>query len=100
MRDRDPGTWWPLNHWTDQKIKVHGLYCTLAVLFRALLHHRLKQADVNISMKRMLRELGDIREVVNIYPRKRRSRKERTQTVLTRRSDLQQQLVTTLNLAN
>ena len=37
MKDRSTGTWWPLNHWTDQKIRVHGLYCTIAVLLRALI---------------------------------------------------------------
>ena len=24
MKDRRSGTWWPLNHWTDSKIRVHG----------------------------------------------------------------------------
>ena len=30
MKDRHIGAWWPLHHWTDSKIQVHGLYCTLA----------------------------------------------------------------------
>ena len=36
MKDRHIGAWWPLHHWTDSKIQVHGLYCTIAVLLRAL----------------------------------------------------------------
>jgi len=24
MKDRDIGSWWPLYHWTDQKINVHS----------------------------------------------------------------------------
>jgi transposase len=25
MKDRTTGSWWPLNHWTDSKLRVHGL---------------------------------------------------------------------------
>ena len=25
MKDRRSGTWWPLNHWTDSKVRVHAL---------------------------------------------------------------------------
>ncbi len=34
MKDRHIGAWWPLHHWTESKIQVHGLYCTIAVLLR------------------------------------------------------------------
>ena len=53
MKDRDIGSWWPLYHWTDQKINVHSFYCTIAVLLRALAHRRVKQAGIDISMKRL-----------------------------------------------
>ena len=36
-KDRRTGTWWPMNHWTDSKIRVHALYCTVAALLRGLL---------------------------------------------------------------
>ena len=26
MKDRTTGSWWPLNHRTDSKLRVHGLY--------------------------------------------------------------------------
>jgi transposase len=29
MKDRTMGSWWPLNHWTDSKLRVHGLYCAV-----------------------------------------------------------------------
>ena len=32
MKDRTTGSWWPLNHWTDSKLRVHGLYCSMAQL--------------------------------------------------------------------
>ena len=53
MKDRDIGSWWPLYHWTDQKINVHSVSCTIAVLLRALAHRRVKEAGIDISMKRL-----------------------------------------------
>ena len=98
MKDRNTGSWWPLFHWKDSKIKVHGLYCTIALLLRALAYRRVRRAGVTLSMKRMLSELNDIREVVNFYPRKRRQKVERTQTILTKTSELQEKLISTLGL--
>jgi transposase len=98
MKDRNTGSWWPLHHWTDSKIKVHALYCTIALLLRALVMRRVRQAGLHMSMKRILTELDVIREVVNIYPRKRRQKIERKQAVLTKTSEIQQQLMEILKL--
>jgi len=98
MKDRRTGTWWPLHHWTDAQIKVHGLYCAVAVLLRGLMWRRVRQAGLKLSMNRLLSELGAIREVINIYPPKRGQKAERKQTVLSRTSDLQQQLLSILGL--
>jgi transposase len=98
MKDRHTGSWWPLFHWTDSKIRVHGLYCTIALLLRALAFRRMRRAGLNISMGRMLSELNAIREVVNVYPRKRRQKVERQQTVLTKTSEIQQKLISILDL--
>ncbi len=51
-----------------------------------------------MSMRRILTELDVIREVVNIYPRKRRQKIERKQAVLTKTSEIQQQLMAILKL--
>ena len=56
------------------------------------------QAGRDMSMKRILTELDAIREVVTIYPRKRRQKIERKQAVLTKTSEIQQQLMEILNL--
>jgi len=98
MKDRNTGSWWPLHHWTDSKICVHGLYCTIAVLLRALMFRRLRKAGLELSLKRVLSELNAICEVVTIYPRKRQERTERRQTTLTKTSELQQQLLSILGL--
>lgn len=98
MKDRTIGTWWPLNHWTDQKTRVHGLYCTIAVLLRALIRRRAELAGMPMPMNRLLAELTDIREVVNVYPRKRRAKQARHQTVLTKMNEVQERLAKLLGL--
>jgi len=98
MKDRKSGTWWPLNHWTDSKIKIHGLYCTIALLLRALMWRRITKAGVRLSMNRLLLELDDIREVINIYAKKRGQRTVRRQSVLSRTSELQDKLIAILGL--
>ena len=59
---------------------------------------RIAKAGIDLSMKRLLAELDAIREVVNIYPRKRGGKTERKQTVLTKTSELQQRLVSVLGI--
>ncbi|MCD4654341.1 IS1634 family transposase [bacterium] len=98
MKDRNTGSWWPLYHWTDSKIQVHAFYCSIALLIRSLMHHWVTKVGVQISMKRMLKELDDIREVINVYPPNRRRKKQTKQTVLTKTSELQDQLITLLKL--
>ena len=98
MKDRTTGNWWPMNHWTDSKIKVHGLYCTIALLLRALMWRRVKAAKIHLSMQRLLSELDNMRQVINIYPKKRQQKTERKQAVLSRTSELQEKLIAVLGL--
>jgi transposase len=98
MKDRQTGSWWPMYHWTDSKIRVHGLYCTIAVLLRALMYRRVTAAGLNLSLKRMLSELNSIREVINTYPAKRKKKEETRQSVLTKLSPIQEQLMSILSL--
>ena len=98
MKDRDIGSWWPLYHWPDQKINVHSVYCTIAVLLRALAHRRIKQAGIDISMKRLLAELDAIKEVIVLYPRKRGAKTDPQHPVLSKTSELQQSLLSILDV--
>jgi transposase len=98
MKDRMTGSWWPLNHWTDSKLRVHGLYCSMAQLLRAVMWRRIRQAGLDISLRRLLAELDGIREVINVYPRKRTSKDQPQRTVLTRMSPRQLRLVEILGL--
>ncbi len=98
MKDRTTGSWWPLNHWTDSKVRVHGLYCSMAQLLRSVLWRRIRRAGQKISLRRLLAELDGIREVVNLYPMKGKTKHQPQQTVLTRLSRRQQRLVEILGL--
>ena len=98
MKDRHIGSWWPLHHWTDSKIQVHGLYCTIAVLLRALLWQRVRQGGVRLSMKGLLDQLEQIRQVINVYPVKRVGQPAIEQSVLTKRNEVQEKLVEVLGL--
>jgi transposase len=98
MKNRHLGAWWPLHHWTDSKIQVHGLYCTIAVLLRALLWRRAHTAGLHLSMSALLEKLGQMRQVINVFPSKRVGQPKPEQTVLTQRDDTQEKLIEILGL--
>jgi transposase len=98
MKDRKTGYWWPMHHWTDSKIKVHAFYCSLGLLFRGLIMRKVKSSGIDISMKRLLKELGDIKEVINVSPAKGRQKKDRKNTIMSKLSGLQEKLVSILDL--
>jgi transposase len=98
MKDRHIGAWWPLYHWTDSKIQVHGLYCTIALLLRALLWRRARQAGLHLSMSGLLERLGQLRQVINVFPTKRVGQPKPEQEVLTKRDETQSRLIEILGL--
>lgn len=98
MKDRHIGTWWPLHHWTDSKIPVHGLYCTIALMLRALIWRRARKAGLQMSMAALLEKLGQIQQVINIYPAKRAGQSPVEQAVLTKRDEVQDKLIEILGL--
>ena len=98
MKDRRIGAWWPLHHWTDGKIQVHGLYCTIAVLLRALLWRRAHRAGLSLSMNRLLEKLNRMRQVINVFPARRAGQPKAEQEVLTQRDETQQKLIEVLGL--
>lgn len=68
MKNMDFLHWQPAFHWTDQKIRVHGLYCVLALLLAALARKVVREAGLDLSIPLLLNELTAIREVAVIYP--------------------------------
>jgi len=90
MKDRRTGTWWPMFHWTDQMIMVHGLYCSLSLLIRSLILKRIQEAEMSMSMNKLHEKLSGIREVLNIFPKGKK--KQSTQAVVTKMDEVQQRL--------
>ncbi|MFC2166410.1 IS1634 family transposase [Acidobacteriota bacterium] len=60
--------WQPAFHWTDQKLRVHGFYCVLALLLCSLAHKTVREAGIKITIPALLKELSSIREVALLYP--------------------------------
>ena len=59
---------------------------------------KVRQKGLHLSGKRVIRELGEIREVINIYQKKRRQKAERRQTVFSKVTEVQKQLMFILML--
>jgi transposase len=89
----DPGLWWPMFHWTDSKIRVHGLYCFLALLLLAILRIELRAAGIHLTVGRAVARLSKIEESLVAYTNGAVDR------VLTEMDDIQAQLTRALKLA-
>lgn len=68
MKDPHVLSWEPMFHWTDSKIRVHAFYCVLALILSSLLHRRVVQGGVRLSLQALLKALNGMQEVINIYP--------------------------------
>ena len=90
--------WQPAYHWTDQKLRVHGFYCVLALLLSTLARKQAVQAGIELSLPAMLKELCRIREVAIIYP-KGTLAQPRDHIAISRMSAKQRKLAEALNLA-
>jgi transposase len=68
MKNVDFLRWQPGWHWTNQKLRVHGFYCVLALLLASLARKVAFAAGLDLSLHALLAELTAIREVAVIYP--------------------------------
>jgi len=68
MKNTDFLRWQPAHHWTNQKLRVHALYCILALLAASLARKVASEAGINLPLHAFLKELSAIREVAVIYP--------------------------------
>lgn len=85
--------WTPMYHWTDSKIRVHGFSCVMALLFLSLLHKKMKEAKLSMSLDRMMESLRDIRLAYCYYPRKAQPVRK-----ICRLSSTEKELLTALDL--
>jgi hypothetical protein len=63
MKDAHHVSFRPTFHWTDQKVRVHALYCVLALLLCSLLRRELARKGIILSIDRMFDTLMSIREI-------------------------------------
>ena len=91
--------WAPMFHWTDSKIRVHAFYCVLALTLTSLLQRTLHQKGLNLSMQRMYELLGEIKEVLVLYPRRPGEHKPRTASCLSSLDSEQEQVFAALDLS-
>jgi len=68
MKDPDFASFSPAFHWTDQKLKVHAFYCTLALTLVQLIEREVHRAGIDLGPKLALRALSEIHETTLIYP--------------------------------
>lgn len=98
MKDRKSGSWWPMYHWTNNMIITHGFYCSLSLLLRAIIMKRTKDAGMPMSINRLHDNLSGIREVINIFPK--RKNKLQTQAVVSKLDHTQQRLFDLFNMSH
>jgi transposase len=97
MKDPHYLTFRPTHHWTDQKLRVHALYCVIALMITSLLRRQLVKAGIPVSLARMIRTLADIREVSLVY-QTADAKSLRTQTILSDMNDEQKKILAALKL--
>jgi transposase len=103
-KDREFVSYSPTFHWTDQKLKVHGFYCTLALMIVSLIERQIRHAGIQqqglpLGAKLAMRLLNEIDEVTLIYPPAGgRQGRPRVRTILADLDDTQRQLYHTLQL--
>ena len=75
--------WSPMFHWTDPMIRVHAFYCVLALTLTSLLQRTLHQRGLDLSLARMMELLGEIQELLLLYPLEPGQKQPRTATCMT-----------------
>jgi transposase len=103
-KDREFVSYSPTFHWTDQKLKVHGFYCTLALMIVSLIERQIRDAGIQqeglpLGAKLAMRLLNEIDEVTLIYPPAGgRQGRPRLRTILADLDDTQRELYQALQL--
>ncbi len=67
MKDRKVVSFSPMFHFTDHKIRVHALYCVLALMVARLMAREADRAGIHLSVRELLGALGGIEETVLLY---------------------------------
>lgn len=98
MNGNDFLDWQPMFHWTDSKIRVHGLYCVLGFLLLAVLRQRLSDGGLPLCFNTILDELSSMQEVELSYHTGKQG-KPATRTLYNRLTPAQKKISEMLNLS-
>ena len=103
-KDVEFASYSPAFHWTDQKLKAHAFYCTLALMIVSLIERQIRHAGIEqdglpLGAKLAMRLLSEIDEVTLIYPPAGgRQGRPRVRTTIAEIDNTQRQLYDTLAL--
>jgi transposase len=97
MKDPRCLTFRPVHHWTDQKLRVHALYCVIALMILSLLRRKLAQASIRVGLARMVERLADIREIAVLF-HDAKARGPRARSVLSDLDGEQNKMIEALGL--
>ncbi len=67
MKDPSVVSFSPMFHHTEQKIRVHVLYCVLALMVARLMVRQADQTEIHMSVRELLHTLAGIEETVLLY---------------------------------
>jgi len=90
MKDPKVVSFSPMFHWTDQKIRVHVLYCVLALMVARLMVREADHQGTHLSVRELLDTLAGIQETVLLYQGERG--RPRARRMLTEMDPTQQRL--------
>jgi transposase len=68
LKDPHAVSFSPMNHFTDQAIRVHTYTCVLALQLAHLMRRQANQAGLHLSVRALVDALAGIGETVLIYP--------------------------------
>lgn len=87
----------PINHWTDQKLRVHAFYCVLALLILSLIRRQLHLTGIDMSIPRIIERLSDVREIATFY-RSSKGKPHRVKSIISKCDDEQNKILNALDL--
>ena len=93
MNDPDNCAFQPVRHWTDQKIRVHGLYCTIGLLLVQILRMLARQAGDQRATDRLLEDLDEVQECLVVPTLHSADERPRLQVTLNVIDDAQRKLL-------
>ncbi len=96
MKDVKVVSFSPMFHWTESKIRVHVLYCVLALMVARLMVREADHAGMHLSVRELLSTLAGIEETLMLYQGERG--RPRARRMLTEIDPTQRRLYDLFNL--